>query len=390
MYNNIPQNIGLYNSDFEFNQRKHEVQTEELFLALASITSNEEFFSGEYIFWKVNGDIIYKVYKENNEYYVLWKGKKYFYNNVQNLWRKATKEEIINHFSLESKTKPIKTINTTNITNTTSTVNTNTEKIFPEVWCIACKDNIEVRRYFDKNCNRNCYEGSYNYGYLHRFNNSNYSNYGDITIPGDYRASFHGCSIRPGYTEITFDEFKKYVLKETDKEFNMEKTLIGYILKNNCKQFEKTVLSIMDANDDPLPSGLVLFNGVHLTYNARCVKYLQELNLLDKWFDKVYEVTKIKKKDVVIRVPGSKEISFTISEDYEGYVKENIEQQLIPIKSLSDMIFEGFDLQGYVYHKVKCVTFNIGCIKNIPISGIKEVITAYDSFWGTNFLKLNF
>lgn len=80
--------------------------------------------------------------------------------------------------------------------------------VLPNKWCIKHTNNKELHEFFE-NYNHGGYSGSSN-NFLHypRFNGSNCLS----------------LEIKSGYTEITFDQFKKYVLKESIEEIKvMEK-----------------------------------------------------------------------------------------------------------------------------------------------------------------------
>ena len=358
-----------FTNTFDYRDSNYIIQeyNPELFLALASMTNNEEFFVGEYI-TRIRdshgilniGDsaVIINVSERNNDFAITIQNDEIGYKHSSGNIRKATKEEIINHFNK---------------------LNMNKLKKLPEKWCIACKDNIEARRYFDKNSTRDCYESNYNYGYLHRFNAIDQ----DITSPGDLRASFHNDEIRSGYTKITFDQFKELVLKES----NMDKKLIGYNLKKDCTQFEQASFAIINVRSTEGNTKFVNENGVDFTEDSLYHDWLKEANVLDLWFEPVYESIK---KDVQVPVKASKQLVFIISKDHEGYVKENHENKKVSIQSLADMVNYGFGLHGYSAYKIKPVTFDMGCVKNICTSGIEKVIEAYDEFWGTSHLELPF
>lgn len=93
---------------------------------------------------------------------------------------------------------------------------------FPEYWCIKA-DGLdgEVGNYFNTQTGRRCYK--FESGYYHRFNEEKK----DITKEGHKGASYHESYIRPGYTEITKEEFLEHVLK-IEKETIVDKKIIGY------------------------------------------------------------------------------------------------------------------------------------------------------------------
>ena len=77
--------------------------------------------------------------------------------------------------------------------------------------------------------------------------------------------------------EISYEDFKKYILKENvnQKEMNTEKQIIKYRFKN--EQFLEAAKKIAPT------SGVFTINSI--TYNT-----LNKLNLIDIWCDPVYEV----------------------------------------------------------------------------------------------------
>lgn len=77
--------------------------------------------------------------------------------------------------------------------------------------------------------------------------------------------------------EISYEDFKKYILKENvnQKEMNTEKQIVQYRFKN--EQFLEVAKKIVPA--------LGVFTINSITYNT-----LNKLNLIDIWCDPVYEV----------------------------------------------------------------------------------------------------
>ena len=112
--------------------------------------------------------------------------------------------------------------------------------------------------------------------------NNNDKNY-PICFPAYY--TFHQCKGNSTYAEITFDQFKKYVLKQD----TMEKEIIGYKLKDDCEKYREAAERIVPVN-------LEYFNGKinYLVYPTRVgyncsVSVLKEAGVLDLWFDPVYK-----------------------------------------------------------------------------------------------------
>jgi len=132
----------------------------DLFLALAAMTDKEDGIKGE-------------VYTNNNgKFYIKSDEKEGKWHNE--FWRKATAQEIIEHF--EKK-----------------------EFVLPE--------NFKVRR------NRKNY--SEINGYAKTISNENFNN-GEGFV---YFYNGSASTIKSNCTEITFDQFKKYVLKDSEQSF---------------------------------------------------------------------------------------------------------------------------------------------------------------------------
>ena len=239
-------------------------------------------------------------------------------------------------------------------------------KQLPKEWCIkVTQENLEA---------------------LNKYRNAGGHLSGTDGWVGDYNDGWKGTwsKDKPDYTEITFDDFKRLVLKQEP----MNKKLIGYKLKNDCKQFTEAVLLIINEGFEHKCLTLSLHSGgVHISYNAPGLPNLIKTKVLDLWFEEVYEDIK---KDVQVQVKASKTLVFTISKNYEGYVIENAENNKVSIQSLADMVNHGFELSNYNSYKVIPVTFNMGCIKDIHSSDIIKVVQAYDEFWGTSYYDLPF
>lgn len=85
--------------------------------------------------------------------------------------------------------------------------------------------------------------------------------------------------IQGGYTKITINEFKKYVLKLDD----MEKEIIGYKLKENCKQYDKAAARICGVDNNIINRELAFYK------TSPCEESLIEAGVLDLWFEPVYK-----------------------------------------------------------------------------------------------------
>jgi hypothetical protein len=325
----------------------------ELFLALASMTSNEEFFVGESIIrvkdehgiLKV-GDlgIITNVINRGHDFGITIQNDEKEHMHSSDNIRKATKEEIITNF-LKSNTMELKEL--------------------PKKWYITTTEesNTAVCDFYDK--------------YNKSITDRSLGNYFCMDEHGVLNGwMYRNQSYKKDYTEITFEDFKRLVLKEN----SMDKRLIGYKLKEDCRQFEKAAFAIINVHSVEGVTKFTCLNGTHFTKDSNYFTWLKEANVLDLWFQPVYEDIK---KDVQVSVRASKTLVFTISKDHEGYVTENQENKKVSIVSLVNMIHNGFELDGYNAYKVVPVTFSMGCVKNIYTSDIEKVIEAYDKFWGT-------
>jgi hypothetical protein len=325
----------------------------ELFLALASMTSNEEFFVGESIIrvkdehgiLKV-GDlgIITNVINRGHDFGITIQNDEKEHMHSSDNIRKATKEEIITNF-LKSNTMELKEL--------------------PKKWYITTTEesNTAVCDFYDK--------------YNKSITDRSLGNYFCMDEHGVLKGwMYRNQNYKKGYTEITFEDFKRLVLKEN----SMDKRLIGYKLKEDCRQFEKAAFAIINVHSVEGVTKFTCLNGTHFTKDSNYFTWLKEANVLDLWFQPVYEDIK---KDVQVSVRASKTLVFTISKDHEGYVTENQENKKVSIVSLVNMIHNGFELDGYNAYKVVPVTFSMGCVKNIYTSDIEKVIEAYDKFWGT-------
>lgn len=139
------------------------------------------------------------------------------------------------------------------------------EFVLPKKWCIKSGDRSVVDY-----CNK--YGAKPPYGEIECNNN-----YCHFPATNNNRATTLS-DIQPGYTEITLEQFKKYVLKQKEMK---DKKIIGYNFKPSMKQYEQAALTIAQIPD------WNRFNP-HLT-SDRCITLLKSAAVLDIWFDPVYE-----------------------------------------------------------------------------------------------------
>lgn len=89
--------------------------------------------------------------------------------------------------------------------------------VLPDKWCIkTTKDENGklIGKWFDKQSMCRCYYDTCFGEYYNSYNLLNES----IILGGNLAASFASLEVREGYIEITFEQFKKYILKQNTKE----------------------------------------------------------------------------------------------------------------------------------------------------------------------------
>ena len=138
------------------------------------------------------------------------------------------------------------------------------EFVLPGKWCVKCtKENYSVldKWFFQKTGK-------------HRFdtNKCSYWHY-----PENSDRNSTSSEIWDGYKEITFDQFQKYVLKLKD----MEKKIVGYKLKESCKQYFDAV--------DIIAREFGSREQMTIEGYPIVIKRLDKAGVLDLWFEPVYE-----------------------------------------------------------------------------------------------------
>jgi hypothetical protein len=84
-----------------------------------------------------------------------------------------------------------------------------------------------------------------------------------------------------GYIELTFEQFEKYVLKSKESK-DMEKRIIGYKLKDECKQYEESAAKICHPDCTKI---------IGIIGNKDDAANLEKAGVLNLWFEPVYEET---------------------------------------------------------------------------------------------------
>ena len=152
------------------------------------------------------------------------------------------------------------------------------EFVLPEKWAVA--RNIENYRVLNDWCNshkgvsgtdsENGYIHSHNYGYSWKGSDGGY-----------YYANLK--QKHPDHTEITFEQFKKYVLKQEEV---MDKEIIGYKLKKDCQQYLEAAEIIANF----MPDGAIpLERFLEKSQWGVFKENLEKAGVLDLWFEPIYK-----------------------------------------------------------------------------------------------------
>lgn len=128
----------------------------------------------------------------------------------------------------------------------------------------------------------------------------------------------NGCAshnkIREGYTEITFEQFKKYILKENI----MKKEIIGYKFKPNCERFKKAAFEIVQPSDiEDFEAFKEKGQYVNMIANCPTKTKLEKAGILDLWFEPVYEEDKIEINSYTAEISADK-VKFGCQEFTKG------------------------------------------------------------------------
>ena len=225
------------------------------------------------------------------------------------------------------------------------------EFVLPEMWYI--KDCEEVAKWASKVFDCGSFVGD---KYLH-VDQKLYPKTGCYTFYNKME----------GYTEITLEQFKKYVLKEV----NMEKEIIGYKLIK--PEFEKAASEIVGDK-----VGCINFircreyqNHIIPTRNFDTnLRILKESGVLDLWFEPVY---KDEKQDIVLTLSNGKQVTVT----KEGKIMaEGREVNIVDLlKSYSYMFKPTNIISGW---EVRANTISIGCWDNITQEDLQLIINTQE------------
>lgn len=285
---------------------------EELFLALAAMTNKEYGITGEYwVFNKDSCDEFTKdeLYKANfsinklNAFYDNNGNLNGYSSNPLNNFRKATTKEIINHFFAKE------------------------EFVLPEKWYMKGTNKMSSLRDTIKFPNEliGFYIGYYYY--IH-----------DNSIVYSLK--------KPEGIEITFEQFKKYVLKQETK---MEKKIIGY-------KAPYAVNTKVNKGSIYIP----FVDNIYVVKDKRAAgpEYTLSKYIVETW-EPVYE-EEIK----IVRMGGENGFNLTITNDKVFHNNEDITSFVVNIINNTAKLNVNYNLSSKHYFVVKDMIFSrTGCEK---------------------------
>lgn len=192
--------------------------------------------------------------------------------------------------------------------------------VLPEKWCIAVtKENIESLGKWRE-------AGSI--GVMH---SNNPSPKGFIH---SYNKGYWSSSKMEGYTKITFDQFKKYVLNMKE-----EKEIIGYKLKESCNEYFYAVKE--------LNINFSVTKSMEVSEYPTVINNLKKAGVLDLWFEPVYKQKEPEYKIgdfVKVAKKGYDASQFNRSSILGVYSNKNWENEVYTISSKPKF----YDGEGYV------------------------------------------
>jgi hypothetical protein len=236
----------------------------------------------------------------------------------------------------------------------------------PEKWCvIRNKENHEeVNNWFNQHTP---YHYKFSSDGTYSTDLVDYLHYPSATTHEKY---LHDRVVE-GYTLLSYDQFKKYVLKEN----TMEKKIIGYKFKLDA--YNVAAIGLYNklrytGNVSPLPLNS---EGFHFPVKSNMETFLIKEDLLERWTEPVYEkssVINIKSEHNNYEIKVSNDdVEVNFGTDLYAMRIDIIQQLSVLINRLEDYKIAG--------HNVKIDSISIGCQKNIPVSELKKVFKVVDN-----------
>jgi hypothetical protein len=182
--------------------------------------------------------------------------------------------------------------------------------------------------------------------------------------------------------ECTTIRWRKATKEEILEHFNkqpMEKKIIGYKLKEDCKQYEQAACKI--GYSVPVTEFPLMEKEYHFAHNCLIAQELRKVGVLDLWFDPVYEPEKPKVEIVTLHCEGG---TFKVEVSKEG-IYYRPEDTWLDVSDIRTAI-KGM---GIFYRKSTGVkstyTFtpshiDSGCKKQVPVEDWKKVLDVRDKF----------
>ncbi len=294
----------------------------ELVLTLAAMVDDEKYYLGELIVKKDGG-------------FIKVEGCLAYINAESTSWRKATKEEIFKWY--EDKHPKV---SDPLVSYRYGFIDLSPE--LPEKWCVKrTPENADViNGWFNENFNLYLLS---NKGYLHCSGDCNISQISN-------------------YTEITFEQFKRLVMKE-------EKKIIGYSLKGEYKKSEGLIIKALFMWEPPLKFRSYSLSKWDFSLNSDCYNAAIELGVLDLWFDPVYEE---EKKEVILQIgnhrvlikKGCDRIAVETGHDTTIDQWRSLVPPPITIGPWKANLMDG--------------TYSIGCEKEVTFLEVNKVISTWE------------
>lgn len=270
--------LGLTTTDNKYDYQRYYIKhyNPKLFLALAAMTDGEDWIVGEYLVLKTGSSVFQCKSFEGCNSLIGYAG-----NEFKIHYRKATKEEIINHFNN-------KTVQ-------------NDEFVLPEKWYVCPKTN-ENLKLIKKHFNFTHHKKTY------KINNERnaYSNKGLYNFTDGY-------FISNGHTEITMDQFKQYVMnKDLKTEFKEE---------NSEDRFKVGDWIISPTAEEPCADQIISINSKYYVTNETN----NDTSILG--FNKYCETLRLATQDEIERSPHYKSNNI-YKGDLEGFPSEIVKKML--------------------------------------------------------------
>jgi len=174
--------------------------------------------------------------------------------------------------------------------------------------------------------------------------------------------------------------FRKLSKEEILNHFNMKK-IIGYKLKEDCKQFEKAAGSI--AFPDNINKTFLNLDGCCFKSNSIVQEILKEVGVLDLWFEPVYEQ---QKETITLRSGWTSDSNFEIEVSKDGiyYAPDDVFLNVADLRKIVEPVRvskkKGNSSAGEYTFKPSHI--DSGCKKGVPVEDWIKVLNAYDEIKG--------